>query len=197
MSRTALEIPLARRHGNRCHPCQSADEGNVIRAARVVRATHSGGGEQLRSDSVSQTNAEQVQIESPPSSRTRARCKAEYGEQQSVLQQIKPAIVEIVEMGILDYILVGKDDERVEKDPPSHQHHEIQQAEMDLPFFFREVRTPGHRRDHGHRMHEENDVEEKYVGNGSPQHDLTIGPGGRLQAQSENPRVINAQKLRS
>ena len=58
---------------------------------------------------------------------------------------------------------------------------------MDLAFFFREVRTPGHGRDHGHRMHEENDVEEKYVGNGPAQHDLTIGTGGRVAGPKRKP----------
>ena len=90
-----------------------------------------------------------------------------------------------------------KDDEGVKKDPPSHQHQKIQQAEVDPSFFLRQIWTPRNGGDNGHGVHEEKDVEEEYVGDGPVQHNLVVGSGGLLQAQSEKPRDIRAQKLRS
>ncbi len=71
-------------------------------------------------------------------------------------------------------------DEGIEEDPPSHQHQKIQQAEVDTSFLLRQIWTPRNGCDDRHRVHEEKDVEEEYVGDGPTEHDLVIRSGGRV-----------------
>ena len=101
------------------------DEGNIVKASRVVGAIRYRPVEELGTNAVQQADAKKMQIEPPPSAETGPCRQSEDRQQQGVLQQIEPVVGDVVEIDIQHHVLVRKHDEGVKEDPPSQQHQEI------------------------------------------------------------------------
>src|SRR5271166_1789816 len=106
-----------------------------------------------------------MKVEASPRAGGMPGCAGERHQQQDIFQKIKTVVEKIVSIDVQDYVLIGKDDEGVEEGPPAQQHQKIQCAEAGAGGAFGQVWTPANRRNHGHHVKEENDVEEIRIGN--------------------------------
>src|SRR5580704_8566700 len=166
----AFQLPFPCRHGGRRHPGHRGQERNIVQASRVVGVILYRTVEKLGTNSVQGSDSKKMQIEPPPSAETSPCRQSEDHHEQGVLQQVQPVIGGVVRSDVQHHVLVRKHEKGVKKDPPSQQHQKIHRAEMHSSFFFHQIRTPGHRRDHRQQVKEKNDVKEIRVGNRSMQH---------------------------
>jgi hypothetical protein len=126
-----------------------------------------------------------VKIQTPPSSGTGHGAENQNADQQCVFNCVEPVIVDVIFGDIERDILVRENDECVEKDPPSAQHEEIQQAEQDLSAPGEEIWPPGNGGDHRHGVEEEDDVKKKRIGNRAVKNDFPKGPGELIGGPQE------------
>ena len=113
-----------------------------------------------------------MQVKPTPSSGTSHCGENKDTDEQSVFNCVEPIVVDVVFVNIEHDILVREDDERVEKDPPSAQHQEIQNAEKDISALGEEIRAPGNGGDHRHGVEKEDDVKKKGIGDGTVKDDF-------------------------
>ena len=126
-----------------------------------------------------------MKIKTPPSSGTGHSAENKNADQQGVFNCIEPVIVAVIFADVERDILVGENDECIEKDPPSEQHEEIQHAKEDLPALGEEVWPPGNGGDHRHGVEEEDDVKKKRIGNGPVKNDFQERPGELIAGPQE------------
>src|SRR5579859_1055054 len=106
-----------------------------------------------------------MKVEPAPPARARQSRKYQSHEEQSIFDAIEKVVIEVVGRNVEEDILVGKDNERIKKNPPAQQHQEIEYAEKNLAFAVNEVGAPGHGREHRHGMKKKEDIKEKGIGN--------------------------------
>ena len=84
-----------------------------------------------------------------------------------------------VERNIEHYILVGKHNEGVQKNPPHQKHQKGQGAEVEF-LFIRQMGTQRHRRHERHDVHKEDNISDKRIRKRASQDHLIQRPQGQV-----------------